>query len=478
MLTQAIDPKTLRYAVYARRSSEDKKKQVQSIPDQLAWAEETSKHHNLTVIGKPITDTKTGTKPGREGFSQLMELIEQGKVDGILTWKIDRLARNPIDEGFLKYALIQGKLKHILACDRQFFEGDNQILMGVEFGAATEYSLNLSRNVRRGQKSKVEKGWLPALAPLGYANDPHGIKGNRKIYKDPERWDLVREAWRKLLDDRWPCAKILHWLNEEQGFRTRAKQKLRLSSLCRVFTNTFYAGIYDWGEDKAIPGKHEPMITLEEYDRAQFFLGRKGKPRPQKHQFAYTGFIRCGECGCMVTASPPIQKLRNDGSLASYQYYHCTKKNKVKRCTQPCIRVENLEQQILDTLANTEMPEPMLRWVFRKLRKKQETDRRKLARERGEISRALHETETMMESLARKLAKEVIDDETYRVTRANFERDRTKLRQRLEQYDLAKDDWLDRAEKNINFARHAKERFENGTPEMRREILSSARFKI
>jgi hypothetical protein len=44
------------------------------------------------------------------------------------------------------------------------------------------------------------------------------------------------------------------------------------------------------------------MITLEEFDRVQFLMGKKGKPRPKKHTFAFTGFIRCGECGCLYTA--------------------------------------------------------------------------------------------------------------------------------------------------------------------------------
>lgn len=49
------------------------------------------------------------------------------------------------------------------------------------------------------------------------------------------------------------------------------------------------------------------MITQEEYERVQILLGRKGKPRIKRHNFAFTGLIRCGECGAMVTADEKNQ---------------------------------------------------------------------------------------------------------------------------------------------------------------------------
>jgi hypothetical protein len=40
-------------------------------------------------------------------------------------------------------------------------------------------------------------------------------------------------------------------------------------------------------------GNHKPMITLDEYDKAQKILGKNGKPRFAKHEHAYTGEIKC-----------------------------------------------------------------------------------------------------------------------------------------------------------------------------------------
>jgi len=49
------------------------------------------------------------------------------------------------------------------------------------------------------------------------------------------------------------------------------------------------------------------MITQDEYDRVQVLLGRKGNPRPKKHNFAFRGLIRCGECGATVTCEEKNQ---------------------------------------------------------------------------------------------------------------------------------------------------------------------------
>ena len=75
--------------------------------------------------------------------------------------------------------------------------------------------------------------------------------------------------------------KILDIANKEWGFRTRKFKRiggneLSKSGIYRIFTNLFYAGI---AKNKGVQyeGKHERMITLEEYDRVQILLFRKNK---------------------------------------------------------------------------------------------------------------------------------------------------------------------------------------------------------
>ena len=110
--------------------------------------------------------------------------------------------------------------------------------------------------------------------------------------------------------------KILNMANNEWGFRTRKTKrmggnKLSRSGVYKIFTSLFYAGIIENNKIQ-YEGKHDKMVSLEEFDRVQMLLGRQGKPRPKTHEFAFTGSIRCGVCGCLYTAETKKKIIKSD----------------------------------------------------------------------------------------------------------------------------------------------------------------------
>ena len=461
----------MKYIIYLRRSSEDKTKQIQSIPDQLEWAKRRAKELGLDVL-EVFQDTKTGTKPGREGFNSLMDFIhEYPEPVGILCWKMDRLARNPIDEGMIKYAFMQGKIKHILANDREFREGENQILMGVEFGAATQFSIDLGKNVNRGLQTKIKKGVRPTSVPIGYLNDPNGLKGEKEIFKDHKRWEQIREAWKLLLSGLYTVPQIRKTLNEDMGLRTRKGCKVSLSTLYDTFNNTFYSGIYEWqGEIKT--GIHEAMITLDEFDKVQLILGRKGKPRQQSHEHAFTGIIRCAECGYMITEeTPKVKKLKKTGKVTIYHYIRCSKKNPNQKCGQKYIRLEELEAQIDRELESIEIPESFAKWAFKQIRKENKKGINNFAHQRAELQRKFNENEQMIDSIVDNLARGTVDDATYKSTRKRYELEGIRLKKQLDKYRGNRNDWLDKIEATFHYATHARANFINGDKQRKREMF-------
>ena len=64
----------------------------------MEWGKKIAQERNLKILDT-FVDEKTGTKPGRPAFNDMMVRMQQGEAEGILVWKLDRLARNPIDEG-------------------------------------------------------------------------------------------------------------------------------------------------------------------------------------------------------------------------------------------------------------------------------------------------------------------------------------------------------------------------------------------
>jgi site-specific DNA recombinase len=330
----------MKYFLYCRKSSEDKKKQIQSIPDQIEWGEGLAQDRNIEIVDT-LTDEQTGTKPGRKGFNEMMMRMQRGDADGIIVWKIDRLARNPIDEGTVKFGFMQGYVKHIVSSDREYREGDNQILMGVDFGAATQYSLELSRNVKRGMNSKVEKGHYPGKAPLGYLNDPYGIKGEKSIISDTERLSKLRKVFEFLLEGNSP-AKALQHANEELLLRTKNDQKLKTSSFYRIITNRFYTGEFQW-DGVWHKGEHEAVISKPSFENLQDIIHGRKYPTNFQHVNTFAKLIRCGECGSMITAEPPKRKIaKKTGEELVYYYHKCTKSNPTHKCLQKCVRRDDL----------------------------------------------------------------------------------------------------------------------------------------
>ena len=462
---------TIKYFLYARKSSESEDRQVQSIDDQINRLKGLASDLNLNVV-KIYTEAKSAKKPdNRPLFDEMINKIEKGEANGILCWQINRLSRNPIDSGKISWILQQGILKSIQTIDRQYLPDDNVLLFNVESGMANQYILDLKKNVKRGLESKVAKGWLPNLAPLGYIND----KGNKTIIKDPERFNLVRKIWDLMLTGNYTPPKILSIANKEWGFTTRkfkriGGKELSKSGIYRMLTNIFYAGIIDYN-DRQYKGNHGPMITLEEYDRVQILLGRKGRPRPKTHQFAFTGLIRCKVCGCLYTAETKTKFIKNTGKIKEYTYYHCTRKKKDINCTQrKTINLENLEAQIEKEIDKCAILPEFLHWALEILNENNAKieDKTQIA----EMQRnTLTQTENELKELTKMRYRLLIDDETFIKEQKELKNKITQLKNILETTEDKTNRLLELTERTFNFATYAHIQFIEGRLELKKEIL-------
>ena len=277
-----------KYFIYCRKSSEDSGRQVLSIDSQLGVMKEIAIRDDLEIV-HTFTESKSAKAPGRDEFNEMMTRIEKGEASGILCWKLDRLARNPVDEGKIKWLLQNGVIKIIKTPERAYLPGDNVLITSVEFGMANQYLRDLSTNVKRGLKTKLEQGWYPSFAPLGYLNTKVNIRGENRIVKDPDRYDLVRKIWDLMLTGKYSALEVLNIANNELGLRTRRKGAVSGYVMCKsniyaLLTNPFYYGWFEYPQKSGLwfKGKHEPMISKEEFDQVQILLGKYGR-KMHKH---------------------------------------------------------------------------------------------------------------------------------------------------------------------------------------------------
>ena len=462
------DPNKIRYYIYCRKSTETEDRQIVSIESQLDECKKLSQGLDVVEI---FTESKSAKKPGRQVFREMMDKIEKGEANRIICWEINRLARNAIDGGRLQYNLHQSVIKHIKTFKGNFYPGDNSLLLAFEFGMSTEYSRKLGVDVARGLRQKAQKGERPGLAPLGYRNTVTEKRGTEKVLVDENNFDLVRRMFDYVLSEREFPMEALRIANNKWGLRTRKGQKISKSNFYRVLTSSFYYGKYEFpkGSNNWYQGNHKPMITEEEYDRIQYILGKKGKPRPKSHIFAYTGLMKCGECGASITCEEKWKKQKN-GNLHHYIYYHCTKKAH-PNCTQKAIEEKELEREIMNFLSKIEIPPEFNEWAIEELKQRHIIEKK----DRNTI---LHNRQSQYDNSVKKLDRLLemrmageISAGVFTEKQTVLEKEKSQAKSILDNIDKRVDDWIKTAENTLNFAEKARTEFQNGNLEKRKQIL-------
>ena len=312
----------IKYFIYARKSSESEDKQVASVSSQIKELKDLAERHGLDILDI-LTEEKSAKAPGRPVFNKMMEDVQQGKAQGIICWKLDRLARNPVDGGQIGWLLQQSVIKHIQTYQREYFPTDNVLMMNLEFGMANQFVLDLSENTKRGMRNKVSEGWYPHKPPLGYLNNKYNSPDLPPIYKDTNSSALMKQLWDTLLKKKCSIS-TLYQKALDIGLVTDKNKPITRSKFYTLFQNPFYCGCFKW-KGVLYSGNHEPMISKAEFDFVQEIISGNKPSFYNNYVFAFTGMMRCGECGAGITAENKTKHQKN-GNTHHYIYYRCTKK--------------------------------------------------------------------------------------------------------------------------------------------------------
>jgi site-specific DNA recombinase len=395
--------------IYARKSTESEDRQVLSIEAQIKELQAVALNQGLKIV-EVFTEAKSAKAPGRPTFNKVLDRLYQNQDMGILCWKLDRLARNPVDGGQLIWSIEQGRIKQIITPSRRFLNnGDDKFWMQLEFGMAKKYIDDLSDNVKRGLRVKLEKGVWPNRPPIGYLND----RDSRLIVKDSARFPLIRRIWDAVLREDYCMEHLLRVAEDDWGLLTRQSKKrggrpLSKSVLYSLLSNPFYYGAI-LCKGQIYSGCHEPMVTKDEFDQVQRILGRAAA-KPQKKEFIYTGLIRCGECGSMVTAEEQVNRYGYH-----YTYYHCTK-NKGgihNHCGQKYVRAKDLEDQIAVYLESISLPESFVTWGIAQLKLAQ-TEEEKLQEDiHRSLKSAVDDCKKRLDNLLQLKLRDLLTDQEF-----------------------------------------------------------------
>jgi len=339
----------LKYFIYGRKSSEDEDRQILSIDAQLSELNTIALQNGFSIIAT-FTESKSAKEPGREVFNEMLRRIERGEANAILSWKLDRLARNFDDGGKIIGLLQRGVIQEIRTFEKTYLPTDNVLMIAVELGMANQYVRDLSTNIRRGIREKVRRGIYSSKAPLGYINEPK----LRTIEPHPIYFPKIKRVMELFATGQYSLTAIRKELASVGIVGNLSKKPLPLSSIGNFLRNPFYYGVF-LHKGEMHQGIHAPMISKQTFDEIQVALTMVGKPRKKRGEkgFLFLNFATCATCGHCITGERHTKK-----SGRRYGYYRCSHKNKLPHSSdRNLIPEEKFAEEVKRNVALVTIPD-------------------------------------------------------------------------------------------------------------------------
>ncbi len=457
----ARKPKHATAVLYARVSSKEQEKEGFSIPAQLKVLQEYATKEGFSVVQEYV-DVETAKQTGRINFGEMIAFLRaNSNVRIVLVEKTDRLYRNlkdwvTLDDLDLEIHFVKEGV--VLSWDSRSSE---KFMHGIKVLMAKNYIDNLSEEARKGMLEKAEQGIWPSAAPLGYRNTD-GANGKQIIEPDP---DLAPQVT-KLFE--WYAAggmtlRDLAKRAREAGFSYRKSGKpIPTSTVHKILRNPLYMGEFEWG-GRMYQGGHQPLVSRDLWQRVQDMLDGRiaSKHRRVKHNFAFSGLIACGHCGCSVVGE--IKKQR-------YVYYHCT--GYKGKCDEPYVREEVLEQKFGELLGRLTFDDEVLVWVRDALHQSH-------ADERHEHEAAIKRLRADYDRLQNRIHTAYVDKLDGTIEAAFFEKmsaewraEQDRCLRDIERHQNADQSYLEEGVRLFELAQNAQRLFMKQEPREKRRLLN------
>ena len=337
---------------YVRVSTTEQAREGYSITEQSKRLTKYCEAHDWKKY-KIYSDPRySGANMNRPALKQMLNDVEEGKLDKILVYKLDRLSRSQKDTLYL----IEDKF---LANDVDFSSMHENFDTSTPFGKAMIGILAVFAQLEReqikermvmGREARAKEGYFTGngAPPYGYDYINHELIINdyesmavRRIY------DLAKQGHAS-----WNIAKIL----TEEGYKPRHSTWIP-KTIAKIITSRIYIGDVSFSK-KWYKGRHDPIISIDDYNLVQQKLemrSKTSKPYPRNSGKANTylgGLLYCGRCGKKFYKQSSSNK--KNGTYTYYWYYKCYGRTHHKyahmatMCTNPFYRIDELDEKIFN----------------------------------------------------------------------------------------------------------------------------------
>lgn len=446
--------------LYARVSSKEQEKEGFSIPAQQRLLQDYAKKHNFNVIEEFI-DVETAKKAGRENFSKMVKFLQKNKdVKTILVEKTDRLYRNLFDYATLEDLNVEAHLVKEGEIVSKDSNSHIKFIHGIKVLMAKNYIDNLSEESKKGMLEKAEQGIYPSRAPIGYLNVT-GQDGKKVIQIDPQTAPYIKRLFEMYATGNYSLETARKQIIDE-GFKYgNGTTPLYKSMVEKILKNEFYTGVFTWKGKLYENVQHEQLISRDLFAKVQKALRSPTKSKSRKGEFPYTNLIKCGLCGCYLTAE--IKKNK-------YIYYHCsgTKGN----CHQPYIRQEELEEKLAEPLRMLKISNEQANEIMQALK-----DIHKLKVEyhnntMEDITKQVKKLQKRIDSIYIDKIEGNVSEEYWKEKTNLWQNEKNELLIKLSEHNAADESYLNNASVILELAKNAYSLFISATSTDKRKIVN------
>ncbi len=452
---------------YIRKSTDEEDRQLLSLEGQRDIIKQLSSLQGETIPSEnEFSDSRSAKSANKRPnftimISRIKEELSKGNTIRFFCWKANRLARN-YEEGGVLADMVKDNKAIVISQTKTYGEYDSEQLND-EFTKATGFSKDLSVDVSRGLNSKVQMGWRPCRACIGYLNDQRGLKGAKQITVDPERSELVKEYFNLVATGCSVREALLIVTGKGLTLKTKnGSKELSKKQSYDVLKNPFYYGYFVW-KGELMKGSHTPLVTKETWDRVQNILSGRHFKHPRQNNFFFMRLLKCPDCNHFVTAD----------SHKGFVYTKC-------KCSgKKHLKLDQVNDQVLNLIDKLKTTSGFVKWYIDTLKEVNEEEFEKIRSTKILQSKRqdtiLVELKQLSALKADGLPEEVYIKDKNRL----FSELETIKSQIVDSTDL--NSWIGDMEKLVNFSQSCREIFTSGDEDTKRlvaSILSRSNFVL
>lgn len=314
------------------RLSRDEDEELNSLSNQRKIIYNFAVSNGHEVVGESFDDNVSGMHFNREGIDKIYEVVEAGKIEGIIVKDLSRLGRHRTQTALFIDYLREHDVRVLSATENiDTFNENDDLIIGFKGLVNDFYARDGSRRVRTGYRQKQKEG-IVTIPPFGYFKD----KNTKKVVVVEEAAETVRLIFSAYVGGSGMKA-IARTLNEQRR-KTPALMQMELlnkrlpntqdgilkkylwdaTMVARILRDESYIGtlICHKSERNKINKtfritdpeeqfRHEnylPMIvTREIWEQAQALLTERKEKNVRagtnRGILRYGGLLRCKDCG-------------------------------------------------------------------------------------------------------------------------------------------------------------------------------------